>query len=532
MNTLHKISGVACTILTALPVQAMEKQNDNNSERPNILMIVCEDISPYLGCYGDSVAVTPNLDRFAGQAILHTDMYTCVGVSSPSRYSLITGRYASADGANYMRSNYFMKDFGVVPPEGVKCYTEFLRMNGYYCTNNAKTDYQFPAPDAAWDEQGVKAHWRNAPEDRPFFSIFNLNVTHESFIWKNTGNPLAVQSDMIKPAPYHQDTETARHDYAVMYSNIKKMDCEFQGLLDELERSGRSKNTIVIFYSDNGGPLPRGKREIKDSGTNVPFIIRFPDGHGAGSVNRDLNMFVDIPATVLSLAGIRPPAYMHGKAMYGKYKDIKKRKYVFGATDRFDEQVEKRGSIRTDRYLYIRNYMPGQSVYRPVAYRMSMPMMKEMTELYKADRLTDVQRLWFQTPAAVEELYDCQSDPHQVCNLAEDPAYAWILKKMRKAYHKEWILPFNSEWETETEDYFIRKMWPEGRKPVCEAPELHEENGCLIADNDLSVYSVSYRRTGDKHWQLYTTPIKLRKHENIEVKIERIGYEPTYEIYE
>ena len=214
--------------------QPMQNPMEPVKERPNILVIVCEDISPYLGCYGDKVAVTPNLDSFAAQAILHTDMYTCVGVSSPSRYSLITGRYASADGANYMRSNYFNKEFGVVPPAGVKCYTEFLRQQGYYCTNNAKTDYQFTSPVSAWDEQGGKAHWKKAPADRPFFSIFNLNVTHESFIWKNTDLPLVVSPEDIVLPPYYPDTKIVRHDHAVLYSNIKKMDEQFRRLLDEL----------------------------------------------------------------------------------------------------------------------------------------------------------------------------------------------------------------------------------------------------------------------------------------------------------
>ena len=148
------------------------------------------------------------------------------------------------------------------------------------------------------------------------------------------------------------------------------MDEQFRRLLEELEASERAKNTIVLFYSDNGGPLPRAKREIMDSGTHVPFMIRFPDRRGAGTQNTSLNMFVDIPPTILSLAGIVPPSYMHGQAMYGLYKATEKRKYVFGATDRFDEQIEKRASIRSERYLYIRNYMSQQSVYRPVKFRL------------------------------------------------------------------------------------------------------------------------------------------------------------------
>lgn len=524
-----------CTLLMACPLTGVAGEDakvPHGTLQPNILMIVCEDISPYLGCYGDKVAVTPHLDRFSEQAVRHTNMYTCVGVSSPSRYSLITGRYASADGANYMRSNYFNKQFGVVPPEGVKCYTEFMRQHGYYCTNNAKTDYQFPAPDAAWDEQGTKAHWKHAPENQPFFSIFNLNVTHESFIWKNTDKPLAVSPDSVQLPPYYPDTKVVRHDHAVLYSNIKEMDRQFQVLLDELAKSGRAENTIVIFYADNGGPLPRAKREIMDSGTKVPFMIRFPDGRGAGTLNERMNMFVDIPATVLSLTGIKPASYMHGQPMYGSYKEKRERKYVFGATDRFDEQVEKRGSIRTNRYLYIRNYMPGQSVYRPVQFRLAMPMMREMLELYANGSLNEAQSRWFNLPSGGEELYDCEADPYQIHNLVDDPAYAGVLKRMRKAYRKEWMEPFNRDWEAEKEEFFVRQMWPDGKKPVCEQPKLSQEEGRLVVKNDLSVYSALYRKEGEKRWLLYTVPVSVEAGEKIEVKLERLGYASSETVFQ
>lgn len=526
-DTIMRKTYGACALLTMLPAAGMAMAEEAEAKqvgKPNILVIVCEDISPYLGCYGDKVAVTPHLDYFSTQAVRHTDMYTCVGVSAPSRYSLITGRYASADGANYMRSNYFNKEFGVAPPAGVKCYTEYLREVGYYCTNNAKTDYQFPAPLSAWDEQGTKAHWKNTPQNQPFFSIFNLNITHESQIWKNTDRSLAVSpADVVLP-PYYPDTKTVRHDHAVLYTNIKKMDEQFQKLLTELENSGRADNTIVIFYSDNGGPLPRAKREIMDSGTRVPFMIRFPGGQRAGTVNESLNMFVDIPATLLSLAGVKPPTYMHGRAMYGRYQSVEKRAYVFGATDRFDEQVEKRASVRSARYLYIHNYMPRQSVYRPVKFRLDMPMMREMLQLHAEGKLNETQDRWFQLPACEEELYDCTVDPHQIHNLAGNRKYAGLLNQMRRAYREKWIEPFNSDWEIQPEEFFIKKMWPDGKKPVCEKPLLCKRAGKLFVENDLTVYSAVYRREGEKQWMLYTNPVTIADKETIHVRLERIGY--------
>lgn len=500
-----------------------------NKQKPNFLVIVCEDISPYLGCYGDPVAVTPNLDNFSKESILHSNMFTCIGVSSPSRYSLITGRYASNDGANYMRANYFDKDFSVVAPNGVKCYTEQLRKEGYYCTNNAKTDFQFDSPISTWDEQGAKAHWKNRPKGKPFLSIFNLNVTHESQIWKRTNKPLAVSPDKIILPPYYPDNDIVRHDMAVLYSNIKEMDSQFQTLLKELRESEEYKNTIVIFYSDNGGPMPRAKREIKDSGTKVPFMIHFPDHQGAGTINNNLNMFVDIPSTILSLANIQPSKLMQGEAMYGKYKGAK-RNYVFGATDRFDEQVEKRASIRDNRFLYICNYMPNQSIYRPLKFRLDMPMMRNMLELLDNGQLNEVQKQWFNNPTASEELYDCVKDPHQIDNLAMKVEYKEELNRMREAYKKEWIDKYNAYWVNHTEKDFIKKMHPNGVTPQSPNPSVSLKNGKVQISIDHSSYSVSYQ-INDKglnnkatHWMIYSKPFQAKSGDKITIITNRIGY--------
>lgn len=520
-------------ILSALAVSTASASSlEKKHSSPNILMVVCEDISPYLGCYGDRVAHTPNLDRFALQGIKHDNMFTSVGVSAPSRYSLITGRYSSEDGANFMRVNFFDKDVNVIPPAGVKCYTEYLRQAGYYCTNNAKTDYQFATPLSAWDEQGNKAHWKNAAEGQPFFSIVNLNVTHESYIWKNTEKPLLVSPDSIVVPPYFPDNAIVRHDMAVMYSNIQKMDAQFQALLNELEKSGKADNTIVIFYSDNGGPLPRGKREILDSGTRVPFMIRFPDSNNASLVDSNLNMFVDIPATVLSLAGIKPPSYMHGQAMYGKYKTKSPRKFVFGATDRFDEQVEKRASIRDNRYLYVKNYMPEKSNYKPNEFRLQMPMMQNMVQLYEDKSLDEVQSQWFMSPAFEEELYDCQNDPHQINNLAYNKKYNNLLEKMRKSFDKEWIQKYNPFWVKSEEQDFINKAWIEGKQPKTELPIYKIEDNRLILMNDLKNISISYQINGqgDKkgHWFLYKEGgVLLNSNDTITIIANRIGYLPS-----
>ena len=356
--------------LCALPSCAAGSNQADKPVRPlpNILCIVCEDTSPYLGCYGDPVAKTPVIDSLARQSVRYTNMYSTVGVSAPSRFSLITGMYPSAMGANYMRTQghkpeYMpegVRPYSVVTPPEVKCYSEYMRAAGYYCTNGPKTDYQFAAPLTAWDECGKTPDFLKRPEGMPFFSIINLNVTHESKLWQRGSLPLEVDpADIIVP-PYFPDTPTVRHDMAVMYSNIAEMDRQTGELLKKLEESGEMDNTIVIWYSDNGGPIPRGKREIYITGTKVPFMIRYPDGYRAGEVEDRICMFVDIPATIMSLAGLKTPSYMHGRPFAGPY-EATPRDYAYCARDRMDEKVDKQGGITDGRWQYIRNYIPERS---------------------------------------------------------------------------------------------------------------------------------------------------------------------------
>jgi arylsulfatase A-like enzyme len=301
------------------------------------------------------------------------------------------------------------------------------------------------------------------------------------------------------------------------------MDREVQGFLDELNNSPRKDNTIVIFYSDNGGPIPRGKREIMDSGSLVPFMIAFPDGRQAGTINDELNMFVDIPATILSLADISIPSYFHGQAMYGKQKAAP-RKFVFGATDRFDEQVEKRASIRDDRFLYLRNYMPGQSVYRPNAYRLQIPMMQKLEEMRKQGLLDPVQMLWFTAPAPAEALYDCLQDPHNIHNLANDPHYATKLNQMREAFQTEWIDAYNPNWSTKSESYFIGRTWPNGQQPVTANPQAEiSGDGYFAIKNPSEAVTVSFA-IGNANMRIYTQPVKLNKGDEITFIAGRIGY--------
>ena len=511
-------------------------------KQPNILCVVTEDISPFLGCYGDPIAKTPNLDKLAKESIRFTRMFTPVGVCSPSRAALITGMYPTAIGANHMRNyatnpartDYFpspeLHDYEVVPPTGVKCYTEYMRAAGYFCTNNEKTDYQFAPPLTAWDENGKMAHWKHRPAGKPFFAIFNLMVTHESMIWLRAKEPLVVDPKKVPLAPYFPDDSIVRRDVAIMYSNIHESDRQTQALIDEVKAAGELDNTIIIFYADNGGPLPRHKRSLKESGTLVPFMIRFPDGYRKGDVENRLCSFVDIPATLLSLVGINPPAYMHGQAFLGPYNTTD-REYVFGGRDRQDEQVDKQGYVRDKRYRYVRNYMPEQAEYMPVKFRLQMPMMKRMVELHKQGKLNAAQELWFKAPRPVEEFYDVDKDPHELTNLINDPTYKKDIDRLRSAYN-DWNKKYNALWalpEVET----MHRFMPNGKQPVAETPTFRPTPQGLVIESPTQGASLAYQINGEgytkAHWLLYTSPIKTKPGDVVTAVSVRAGYKNSPE---
>ncbi|MBI5686808.1 MAG: sulfatase [Verrucomicrobia bacterium] len=247
--------------------------------RPNILWLTAEDICPNLGCYGDTYAVTPNLDRFATQAVRYTQAFGITGVCAPNRSCLITGVFPTRLGSHGMRSTTTL-------PAAVKCFSEYLHEAGYYCSNNAKTDYNFAVPKDAWDECSRKGHWRNRKPGQPFFAVFNHEVCHEGQIrvpeaqyQENTARLTPAQRHDPAKAPvppFHPDTPEVRRDWARYYDNITAMDYQIADKLKELEDAGLAEDTIVFFFGDNGTGLPGMKKWIWEGGIHVPLMVRFP----------------------------------------------------------------------------------------------------------------------------------------------------------------------------------------------------------------------------------------------------------------
>jgi N-sulfoglucosamine sulfohydrolase len=502
------------------------------STHPNILCITVEDISPRLGCYGDTVARTPVLDRLARDGVRFTRMFSVAGVCAPSRAALITGMYPTAIGADFMRTSHEgvpgIQPYEVVPPPQVRPFTEYLRAAGYYTTNNAKTDYQFSSPITAWDENGPEAHWRHRPDGMPFFAIVNIFTTHESQVWQRADEPFIVQPEEVSVPPYLPDTPAVRRDVARVYTNIALMDHRVGELLDELDQAGLADDTIVIWYSDHGGPLPREKRQIRDSGLLVPFIMRFPQGEHAGTVDGELASFVDIPATILSLAGVKVPAHMQGRPFWGAQK-ASAREYIFAARDRMDTQYDAARAVRDKRFEYIRNYKPGVAAYLDVAYRKQMASMQELLRLRDLRQLDPIQSLWFRAPRPVEELYDTVVDPFEVHDLARDAAYTQVRERLSGAL---------DAWLQQTEDAPLRperdvveSMWPGGKQPTTAAPVVKAKDGRVTitcpTEGAAMAYQIDGRGLRPDHWLLYSGPFDAQAGARVTAVAIRVGYQQS-----
>jgi N-sulfoglucosamine sulfohydrolase len=407
--------------------------------RPNILWLSCEDTSPNLGCYGDRFAHTPTLDRLATEGMRFTNVYTAAPVCAPNRSAVITGVFAPTLGSHPMRSGGEGSKLLAYPklPDEVRCFSEYLRTAGYYCTNNVKQDYNFETPDASWDDSSNKAHWRNRPKpEQPFFAVFNYLGTHESAIrsspkefarWTQRLTPEDRQDPAtLELPPYYPDTPEVRRQWANYYELITALDYWVADHLAELEKEGLAEDTIVFFWSDHGVGLPRAKRWVYDSGTHVPLIVRIPTtyritGQGIpGTVVDDLISSVDFSASTLNLAGVPIPAYLQGRPFLGGNLPGK-REYVYTARDRMDERPDMIRAVRDRRYRYIRNYRPELPYAQHLQYAEVSPVMKALRKAKADGSLPEAAKPFMADSKPPEELYDTQKDPYEIHNLIDDP---------------------------------------------------------------------------------------------------------------
>lgn len=498
--------------------------------KPNILLLIAEDINPYLGCYGDTTAKSPTIDGLAEQGIRFSSMYSPVGVCAPSRAALMTGMFPTSIGANHMRTGggpkahpFRMPAYQVVLPEGMKAFTEYLREAGYFCTNNRKKDYQFANQLTFWDECHHKATWEHRPKGKPFFSVFTYLESHEQKLWQSKDDTLWVTPDRVAVPPYLLNDSVGKKDLAVMYSNIYRMDQRVKQELLKIRKAGLDKNTIIIFMSDNGGPMPRQKRSVYERGTRIPFIVVFPDGRDRGSVDERMLNMADIPPTILSLAGIEPPEYMDGKAFMGDFQTNTGRDFVFSIRERMDARYDKQLSVRDKHFRYVRNYLPHQPEYLDIGFRYNIPSMRRMLE--NKDQLTPEQASWFTYPRPAEELYHTVVDVHEMHNLRTDSAYVEQLQKMRdladQVEQSYW--PFKELTEYELIDSIGNVKTLRVDKPAIIRKGNTIQFNCSTKGSSM-VYQINGDGSKPSHWRYYTHPVQLKHGDTLRVVGARAGY--------
>lgn len=542
-RSLPVMKSLILTLFSLLSLAAIAPNRPTAPRRPNILWITVEDMSPHLGSYGDRQVQTPNLDRLASEGIRYTNAFTTAGVCAPSRAAIITGMYQQSIGAQHMRtlgvstvaSDAYppgFRPYSAVVPEPVRCFSEYLRAAGYYCTNNVKQDYQFEAPPTAWDASSGKAHWRSRPKsDSPFFAIFNFTTTHESQVWARSKEPLLVRPEDVVVPPYYPDVPAVRQDIARHLTNVMVMDRQAGDILQQLKEDGLDDDTIVFFFSDHGDGLPFVKREIYDRGLRVPFLVRFPKNfpelnpyRQAGQTDSQLISFVDLAPTMLSLAGVPIPSHLQGQAFLGPQRAKQPRRYAFAARDRMDSEYDRVRAVHDGRYQYLRNCMPEKPYYQPIRYRLQQPMMQVILALKDSAKLNEQAMHWFRTTKPAEELYDVQTDPHQFRNLADDPRYQNKLQELKKVYD-DWLNRVG-DMSGEPEMQMVSRWWQGHDKPPATAtPQIRSDGKKWVVVCPTKGASVGYkRRWSEPAWQVYTGPLSQQSGDSLYVVAQRIGF--------
>jgi arylsulfatase A-like enzyme len=410
---------------------ALAQARTSPAARPNIVWIIVHDVhAPLLGCYGNGLARTPAIDSLGRDGIRYTNAFTTTPVCAPSRFALMTGAYPSACApAHQMRAAAEL-------PEALHPLPLHMRAAGYYCTNNVFTDYNLDGDEGAfWDVCDIKAHWRNRPAGKPFFSVYNYLITHEMHIFGD--HPSVTDQAKVEVPPFLPDVREVREVLARNVDIVNRQDLAVAHLLEELEADGLADDTFVFFLADHGGVYPRSKRFCYEDGLRVPLLVRTPANwrhlvHGpVGSPNDELVSHVDLAPATLALAGAPIPKTMDGRAFLGA-RETPKREYAFSMRDRMDERYDLSHSVRDRRYRYIRNYNPQRIYGEHQAYGWQSIAYQAWERAHLAGELSEAQARFWQAKS-VEELYDVDADPHQVRNLADDPAHRAQLERMRQA---------------------------------------------------------------------------------------------------
>ncbi len=412
--------------------------NSLEVDRPNIIWLTTEDNSSHhMRLYNENGAPMPAIEKLANGGIVFDNAFSNAPVCSVARSTLITGCYAPR-----IFTQFHRRAKHVPLPNDLMPMPYYLKKAGYYTSNNSKQDYNFILPDKVWDESSTKATYKNRQLGQPFFHVQNHTITHEGnlhFSQEIIDKTADEDLEHIKVFPYHPDTKTFRFSYYHFHNRHKLADQQIAKFLKELDDQGLMEETIIFYYGDHGGVLPRSKGYTYESGLKIPLVVYVPKKwqhllpYNRGSRSQTFVEFVDLAPTVLALAGIKPPMGMDGTPVMGKgvqKSQINKKNTAFGYADRFDEKYDLVRTLRVGKFKYTRNYQPFNMDALFNFYRYKMLAYKEWLSLYRNGKLNNIQSQFFQ-PKSPEALYNINLDPHEVNDLSKSKDHKEILLQMR-----------------------------------------------------------------------------------------------------
>ncbi len=472
--------------------------------RPNILWILSEDLSPFMGCYDDPVnsGHTPTIDKLAADGVLFKRAFVTAPVCSACRSALITGVMQTTTGTHHHRSSRFTNG-QIVPehlrinlPPGMKTIPELMRDAGYFTYNDGKDDYNFHYDRTALYSAGsaddyrpgingwqgnkgkytaktTRRSWNDRPDKtQPWFGQIQ--------IWGGKANAQHVRKgEKLKPKdvplpPYFPNTPAHRVSWTKHYNSARGADARVQSILDELKADGQLENTIVFFFSDHGSNHSlRHKQFCYDGGLHIPLMVK--GNHPAitaGTVRSELVSALDISATTLALGGAAMPAHLDGQDLFAD--DYQPVDHIVSARDRCDYTIDRIRSVRTDKMRYIRNYFPDRAMMQ-AQYRDERPVVLELKQWLQEDKLTPWQKEHWFGVRPKEELYDLAADPHQVNNLATDPEHAESLRSHRTIL-EDWISATGDKGQHDEDPKLLKAtydMWKD--RPVFKNADVNPE---------------------------------------------------------
>ena len=431
----------------------------NAESLPNVLWIVIDDMSANFSCYGEKTINTPAVDQLANEGLLFRRAYATSPVCSTFRSSLITGMYQNSIGSHHHRSG--RGKHRIKLPDGVQPIPELFQKAGYYtCIGSGlaqydfrslpttkqkrgKTDYNFD-----WDVKMYDSHdWAGRKKGQPFFMQVQLHggklrgASESGYqsLEKRMEDQFGMQPTLhekIGLPPYYPKDPIMLRDWATYLDTVNVTDWHVGQVMQRLEKEGVLENTLVIFFTDHGISHARGKQFLYDEGTHIPLIIRGP-GIPKGKKRNDLVEHIDVAALSLAAAGIKIPMKMEGSDILDQNHQPKEA--VYGARDRCGEAADRVRSVRTERFLYVKNFYPKRPHLMPSNYKDSKIIVRRLRQLHAEKKLGSlVEKLLFSPTRPAEELYLYRKDKWQTDNLANEPKYAGVLEDLRKRLG-QWI---------------------------------------------------------------------------------------------